>query len=49
MQTQQTVNEGLKRAYTITITADELSAKIDAEIKKIDDALEAKQEEIMQV
>ena len=35
MQTQQTVNEGLKRAYTITITADELAAKIDAEIKKV--------------
>ena len=35
MQTKQTVNEGLKRAYTITITADELAAKIDAEVKKI--------------
>ncbi|MEO1048732.1 MAG: trigger factor [Pseudomonadota bacterium] len=35
MQTKQTVNEGLKRAYTVTITADELSAKIDAEIKKV--------------
>ena len=35
MQTKQTVNEGLKRAYTITITADELAAKVDAEIKKI--------------
>ena len=35
MQTKQTVNEGLKRAYTITITADELAAKIDAEIKKV--------------
>ena len=35
MQTQQTVNEGLKRAYLITIPAAELSAKIDAEIKKI--------------
>ena len=35
MQTKQTVNEGLKRAYTITITAAELSAKIEAEIKKI--------------
>lgn len=35
MQTQQTVNEGLKRAYLITITAAELSAKIEAEIKKI--------------
>jgi trigger factor len=35
MQTQQTVNEGLKRAYQITITAAELAAKIDAEIKKV--------------
>lgn len=35
MQTKQTVNEGLKRAYLITITAAELAAKIDAEIKKI--------------
>lgn len=35
MQTQQTLNEGLKRAYQITISADELGAKIDAEIKKI--------------
>jgi trigger factor len=35
MQTKQTVNEGLKRAYLITITAAELSAKIEAEIKKV--------------
>jgi trigger factor len=35
MQIKQTVNEGLKRAYQITITAAELSAKIDAEIKKV--------------
>jgi len=35
MQTQQTVNEGLKRAYLITIPAAELSAKIEAEIKKV--------------
>lgn len=35
MQTKQTVNEGLKRAYLITIPAAELSAKIDAEIKKV--------------
>ncbi|MGB3469986.1 MAG: trigger factor [Erythrobacter sp.] len=35
MQTKQTLNEGLKRAYQITITSDELTAKIDAEIKKI--------------
>ncbi len=35
MQTKQTVNEGLKRAYVITIPAAELSAKIDSEIKKV--------------
>ncbi|WP_390586572.1 trigger factor [Erythrobacter sp. MTPC3] len=35
MQTKQTTNEGLKRAYLITITADEISAKVDSEIKKI--------------
>ncbi len=35
MQTKQTTNEGLKRAYSITITADEIAAKIDAEIKKV--------------
>lgn len=35
MQTKQTVNEGLKRAYLITITAGEIAAKIDAEIKKV--------------
>ncbi len=35
MQTKQTSNEGLKRAYLITITAAEIADKIDAEIKKI--------------
>ncbi|QUL36664.1 trigger factor [Erythrobacter sp. JK5] len=35
MQTKQTTNEGLKRAYQITITAEEIAAKIDGEIKKI--------------
>jgi trigger factor len=35
MQIKQTVNEALKRAYVITIPAAELSAKIDAEIKKV--------------
>ncbi|MFL0357449.1 trigger factor [Erythrobacter sp. GH1-10] len=35
MQTKQTTNEGLKRAYVITITADEVAAKVDSEIKKI--------------
>jgi len=35
MHTKQTVNEGLKRAYLITIPAADLTAKIDAEIKKV--------------
>ncbi len=35
MAIKQTTNEGLKRAYTITLTAGEISGKIDAEIKKI--------------
>jgi trigger factor len=35
MQTKQTVNEGLKRAYLITIPAADLAQKIEAEIKKI--------------
>ena len=35
MQTKQTTNEGLKRAYSITITAGEIAAKVDAEIKKV--------------
>ncbi|MDP5102738.1 MAG: trigger factor [Erythrobacter sp.] len=35
MHTKQTVNEGLKRAYLITVPATDLTAKIDAEIKKV--------------
>ena len=35
MHIKQTVNEGLKRAYLITIPAADLKAKIDAEIKKV--------------
>ncbi len=35
MQTKQTNNDGLKRAYEITITAGELADKVDGEIKKI--------------
>jgi len=35
MQIVETTNEGLKRAYTITIPASELNAKVDAEVKKI--------------
>ncbi|MFC4291942.1 trigger factor [Sphingorhabdus arenilitoris] len=35
MQTQETTNEGLKRAYKMTITAAEVEARVDAEVKKI--------------
>ncbi len=35
MQTVETTNEGLKRAYKMTITAAEVEARIDAEVKKI--------------
>ncbi|KEO90277.1 trigger factor [Erythrobacter longus] len=35
MAIKQTTNEGLKRAYLITITAAEIASKIEAEIKKI--------------
>jgi len=35
METKQTTNEGLKRAYQITITAGEISDKIESEIAKV--------------
>jgi trigger factor len=35
MQTVETLNEGLKRAYTITIKAKEIDARVDGELKKI--------------
>jgi trigger factor len=35
MQIKETTNKGLKRAYQLTITADEIAAKVDAEIKKV--------------
>jgi trigger factor len=34
MQTVETLNEGLKRAYTLTIPASDISAKVDAEVKR---------------
>ena len=34
MQIVETANEGLKRAYTVTIPAQDIEAKIDAEVKK---------------
>ncbi len=35
MQAQETQNEGLKRAYRITVTAASIEARIDDEVKKI--------------
>ncbi|MET4898264.1 trigger factor [Sphingomonadaceae bacterium jetA1] len=35
MQTVETLNEGLKRAYTLTITAQDIETKVDAELKRI--------------
>ena len=35
MQTVETLNEGLKRAYTLTIAAKEIDARVDDEVKKI--------------
>lgn len=35
MQTVETLNQGLKRAYTLTIPASSLEARVDAEVKKI--------------
>ena len=35
MQTIETTNEGLKRAYKMTITAADIEARIDAEVTKI--------------
>jgi trigger factor len=35
MQTVETLNEGLKRAYRITIGAKEIAAKVDGELKKV--------------
>ena len=35
MQSKETLNEGLKRAYTITIPASEIEARVDSEVKKI--------------
>jgi len=35
MQIVETANEGLKRAYTVTIAASDIEARIDAEVKKV--------------
>ncbi len=35
MQIKETTNDGLKRAYSLTIPASDIAARIDAEVKKI--------------
>ena len=35
MQTVETLNEGLKRAYTLTITAQDIDSKVDVELKRL--------------
>lgn len=35
MQIVETLNEGLKRGYTITISAGDIDARVDAEVKKL--------------
>ena len=35
MQIAETLNEGLKRAFTLTITANDIDALVDAEVKKV--------------
>ena len=35
MQTVETLNEGMKRAYTLTIPANEIIARVDAEVKSV--------------
>ena len=35
MQTVETENEGLKRAYMLTIPAKDIEARVDAEVKRI--------------
>ena len=35
MQTVETLNEGLKRAYTLTIAAGDIAKRVDAELKRV--------------
>ena len=42
MQVKETLNEGLKRAYSITITADELEAKVNEKLKEAQPEVEMK-------
>ncbi|MEL7179363.1 MAG: trigger factor family protein, partial [Pseudomonadota bacterium] len=40
MQVTETLNEGLKRGYAITITAAELDAKVDEKLKEAQPTVE---------
>ncbi len=42
MQVTETLNEGLKRGYEITVTADELSAKVDEKLREAQPDIEMK-------
>ncbi|NRB00507.1 MAG: trigger factor [Rhodobacteraceae bacterium] len=42
MQVTETLNEGLKRAYQITVTADELNNKVDEKLKEAQPEIEMK-------
>ncbi len=42
MQVTETLNEGLKRAYTITVSADELDAKVNAKLIEAQPEIEMK-------
>ncbi|TVS02771.1 MAG: trigger factor [Rhodobacteraceae bacterium] len=42
MQVTETLNEGLKRGYTITVTADELDAKVDEKLVEAQPEIEMK-------
>lgn len=42
MQVTETLNEGLKRGYNITVSADELAAKVDAKLKEAQPEVEMK-------
>ena len=42
MQVKETLNEGLKRGYTITVTAAELDAKVNEKLKEAQSEVEMK-------
>ena len=42
MQVTETLNEGLKRGYTITLTADELDAKVNEKLAEAQPRASAK-------